>query len=57
MLLNQPSAQDIENARVALVVIVASILLFGRALLRMAIAIFIVAGVIGAVMLFQGIHL
>ena len=57
MLPNQPSAQDIENARVALVVIVASIMLFGRALLRMAIATFAVAAIIGAFMLFQGMHL
>lgn len=57
MLLSQPSAQDMENARVALVVIVASIMLFGRALLRVAIAVFMVAAVIGAFMLFQGMHL
>jgi hypothetical protein len=57
MLPNQPSAQDIENARVALVAIVASIMLFGRALLRVAIAIFVVAAVIGVVMLLQGMHL
>jgi hypothetical protein len=56
MLPNQPSAQDIENARVALVVIVASIMLFGRALLRVALAIFVVAGVIGAFVLLQGMH-
>jgi len=57
MLPGQSSAQDIENARVALVVIVASIMLFGRALLRVAIAIFMVAAVIGAFMLLQGMHL
>jgi len=57
MLPGQPSAQGIENARVALVVIVASIMLFGRALLRMAIATFAVAAIIGAFMLFQGMHL
>jgi hypothetical protein len=57
MLPNQPSAQDIENARVALVVIVASIMLFGRALLRAAIAILMVAAVIGAFMLLQGMRL
>jgi hypothetical protein len=57
MLPNQPSAQDIENARVALVAIVASIMLFGRALLRVAIAILVVAAVIGVVMLLQGMHL
>ena len=57
MLPGQPSAQGIENARVALVVIVASIMLFGRALLRVAIAIFMVAAVIGAFMLLQGMHL
>lgn len=50
-------AQDIENARVALVAIVASIMLFGRALLRVAIAILVVAAVIGVVMLLQGTHL
>ncbi len=56
MLPNQPSAQDIENARVALVVIVASIMLFGRILLRVALAILVVAAVIGAFMLLQGMH-
>jgi hypothetical protein len=56
MLPNQPSAQDIENARVALVLLVASIMLFGRILLRVALAVLVVAAVIGAFMLLQGMH-
>jgi hypothetical protein len=56
MLPNQPSAQDIEDARVALVLLVASIMLFGRILLRVALAILVVAAVIGAFMLLQGMH-
>ena len=57
MLPNQPSAQDIEDARVALVLLVASIMLFGRILLRVALAVLVVAAVIGAFMLLQGMHL
>lgn len=57
MVPHQPSAQDIENARVALVLVVASTMLFGRFLLRVAIATLVVAAIIGAVLLLQGVHL
>jgi hypothetical protein len=57
MLSNKPSAQDIENARVALVLIVASTMFFKRILLRAAFAILVVAVVVGAFVLFQGMHL
>lgn len=57
MIPNQPSAHDIENARVALVLIVASSVLFGRILLRAAIAALVVAAIIGAVLLLQGTYL
>lgn len=57
MLPNQPSAQDIENARVALVLIVASTMFLGRKLLRVAIAILAVTAAVGAFVLLQGIRL
>lgn len=57
MVPNQPSAQDIENARVALVLIVASTMFLGRNLLRVAIAILAVAAVVGAFVLLQGMRL
>lgn len=54
---NQLSAQDIENARVALVLIVASALIFKHILLRAVLAILAVAVVVGTFVLFQGIRL
>ena len=57
MLPIQGSAQDAENARVALVLIVAGAVFFGRALLRIALAAIAVAVGIGVLVLFQGMHL
>lgn len=57
MVPNQPSAQDIETARVALVLVVAGAMLFGRTLLRVAIAALVVAAIAGAALLLQGMHL
>ncbi len=57
MLSSQLSAQDIENARVALVLIVAGSMFFGRILLRVGLAILVVAVAIGAFVLLQGMHL
>ena len=54
---NQLSAHDIENARVALVLVVASALIFKHILLRAVLAILAVAAVVGTFVLFQGIHL
>jgi hypothetical protein len=48
---NPPSAQDIENARVALVIIVAGTVFLGSNLLRVAIVILAVVAVVGAFVL------
>jgi hypothetical protein len=52
----QGSAQDVDNARVALVLIVAGVIFFGRAMLRVALAAIAVAVVVGAVVLLHGMH-
>lgn len=61
MLPAQFSPQDADSARVALVLIVAAVMLFGRILglimLRVVLAIIVVAVAVGAVTLFQGVHL
>jgi hypothetical protein len=57
MLPIQGSTQDVENARVALVLIVAGAIFFGRALLRVALAAIAVAVGIGLLVLFHGMHL
>ena len=56
MLPVQGSAQDVENARVALVLALAGIVVFGRFLLRIVLAVVVVAIVVGAVVLLQGMH-
>lgn len=53
----QGSAQDVDNARVALVLIVAGVIFFGRAMLRVALAAIAVAVVVGAVVLLHGMHM
>jgi hypothetical protein len=53
----QGSAQDVDNARIALVLVVAGVIFFGRALLRVALAALAVAVGIGALVLLQGMHL
>lgn len=53
----QGSAQDVDNARVALVLIVAGVIFFGRAMLRIALAAIAVAVVVGAVVLLHGMHM
>jgi hypothetical protein len=53
----QFSPHDVDNARVALILIVASTMLFGRTMLRVALAILVVAAIVGAVTLLQGVHL
>jgi hypothetical protein len=52
----QGSAQDIENARVALVLALAGIMVFWRFLIRIVIALVAVAVAVGAIVLFQGMH-
>ena len=56
MLPSQGSAQDIENARVAVVFLAASILIFWRYLLRVLIAIIVVAVGVGAFVLLQSMR-
>jgi len=53
----QGSAHDVDNARVALVLIVAGVIFFGRAMLRVALAAIAVAVVVGAVVLLHGMRL
>jgi len=57
MLPSQVSAQDVENARVALVLAVAGIMFFGRFLLRVVLVIIAVAVGVGAFVLIESMHL
>lgn len=57
MLASQLSAQDIENARVALVLLAASAMLFGRYLLRVVLVIMAVAVSVGALVLIESMRL
>jgi hypothetical protein len=56
MFFGQGSPQDIDNARVALVLAVAGFLMFWRFLLRVVLAILAVAVGVGAVVLMQSMH-
>jgi hypothetical protein len=56
MLSFQPSAQDVESARVALVFIMAGVAIFWRLVLRVLLAIIVLAAVVGVVVLVQGMH-
>jgi hypothetical protein len=56
MLLSQGSPQDVENARVALVFIAAGVMIFWRYLLRIVVAMLVVAVGVGAFVLLQGMH-
>jgi hypothetical protein len=56
MLASQLPAQDIENARVILVLLAAGILIFWRYLLRIALAIITVAVGVGAAVILQTMH-
>ncbi len=50
------TAQDIENARVALLLLAVGIAVFWRAVLRVLLAIIVVAVGAGAFVLLQGMH-
>lgn len=54
MLVTPATAQQVEHARVALVLLALAIVVFWRVALRVLLAIAIVALVIGAVVLVQG---
>ncbi|MGH3149364.1 MAG: hypothetical protein ACRDOB_01355 [Streptosporangiaceae bacterium] len=56
MLSFQPSGQDVDSARVALVFIMAGVAIFWRLVLRVLLAIIVLAAVVGAVVLLQGMH-
>lgn len=56
MLPSQGSPQDVENARVALVFIAAGVMIFWRYLLRIVVAMLVVAVGVGAFVLLQGMH-
>jgi hypothetical protein len=53
---SQVSAQDAESARVALVFVIASVVFFWRFMLRVMLAIAVVAAGLGLLMLLQSIH-
>ena len=56
MVPSQVSAQDIDNARVIVVLMAAGIMIFWRFLLRIVLAMIAVAVGVGAVVILQGIH-
>jgi hypothetical protein len=52
----QGTAQEVENARVALMLIAVIIVVFWRVVIRVLLAIIVVAVGAGALVLLQGIH-
>ena len=56
MLSFQPSAQDVDSARAVLVLVMAGVAIFWRLVLRVLLAVIILAAVVGAVVLLQGMH-
>jgi hypothetical protein len=56
MLPIQGSAQDIENTRIALVLIMTGIVFFWRVLLRMLLVMVVVAIGVGALVILQSVH-
>jgi hypothetical protein len=56
MLSFQPSAQDVDSARAALVLVMAGVAIFWRLVLRVLLVIAVIAVVVGAVVLVQGMH-
>jgi hypothetical protein len=57
MFVTQATAQDVENARVALVLLAFGVLVFWRVAVRILLAVVLVALVAGALVLLQGSHL
>ena len=53
---SQVSAQDIESTRVAIFLIIAGIMIFWRFLLRVLLAIIVVAAGMGLFVLLQNMH-
>ncbi len=56
MLSFQPSAQDVDSARAALVLVMAGVAIFWRLVLRVLLVIVVIAVMVGAVVLVQGMH-
>jgi hypothetical protein len=56
MLPSQVSVQDAESARVAIVLVIASVMVFWRFMLRVMLAIVVVAASLGLFVLLQDIH-
>lgn len=53
---SQVSVQDVENARAAVVLIIAGVMIFWRLLLRVMLAIIMVAAVLGLLVLLPNMH-
>jgi hypothetical protein len=56
MLSFQPSAQDVDSARAALVLIMAGVAIFWRLVLRVLLAIVVLSAAVGVVVLLQEMH-
>lgn len=56
MLPSQGSAQDVESARAVVLIVAAVAAIFWKELLRVLIALIVIAVGIGAFMLLQGVH-
>ena len=56
MLSFQPSAQDVDGARAVLMLVMAGVAIFWRLVLRVLLAIVVLAAVIGVVVILQGIR-
>ena len=56
MFVTQATAQEVENARVALVLLALGIVVFWRIALRILLAIVLVAVGAGVLVLLQGVH-
>jgi hypothetical protein len=53
---SQVSVQDIESARAAIILVIAGVMFFWRFVLRVALAIIVVAAGLGLLVLLQNIH-
>ncbi len=56
MVASQGSAQDIESARAAIVVIAVAVAIFWKEVLRVLLALIVIAVGVGAFMLLRGMH-
>jgi len=57
MLPSQPTPQDVETARVAVIFIAASLIFFRRLILVVTLAMLAAAMALGMIMLLKGLHL